>query len=113
MLVASLRWKLTPEHVRETPDVQGVFSLWDADECVYVAHTRGNRTLRDCLREHLLLRERGVIQATHFAWEITATPRSREADLLAAMRPRYNQQNSPLRPEEATVTDLRARTPVP
>jgi len=110
MLVASLRWKLTQEHVRETPDTQGVFSLWNADECVYVAHTRGNRSLRDCVREHLALQQQGVIEVTHFAWEITSTPKTREAELLAAMQPRYNQGNSPLPPREASITDLRART---
>ena len=32
MCVASLPRNLTPEHVRETPDVQGVYTLWDGAE---------------------------------------------------------------------------------
>ena len=53
MRVASLKCRFTYERVREIPDVQGVFTLWDGKECVYVAHTPWNRSLQHCLREHL------------------------------------------------------------
>jgi hypothetical protein len=115
MQVASLRWTLTPERVRETPDLQGVFTLWDGNECVYVAHTPSNLSLRDSLREHLALRDEGVIEASHFAWEITSMAKTREYDLLAlnierhGQLPRYNRGNSPLRSPKTPITDLRAR----
>jgi hypothetical protein len=115
MRVASLPFSFTPEHVRKTPDLQGVFSLWDANECVYVGHTPANLSLRDCLRQHLALRDEGVIDASHFAWETTSTPKTREADLLAlclqkhGKLPRYNRGDSPLRPSQTGVTDLHAR----
>jgi hypothetical protein len=115
MPVASLRWTFTPESVREVPDLQGVFTLWDANECVYVGHTPWNISLRDCLREHLALRDEGVIDASHFTWETTSTPKTREGDLLAicikkhGKLPRYNQADSPLHPRRNSVTDLRAR----
>jgi hypothetical protein len=116
MHVASLRWRLTPELVREIPDIQGVFSLWDGDECVYVGHTPWNQSLRDCVRQHLDLQQEGVIKASHFTWETTATPKTREGDLLALCLqkhgnlPRYNRDDSPLHPTRTSVTDLRARS---
>jgi hypothetical protein len=57
MRVASLRCRFTVERVREIPDIQGVFTLWDGKECVYVAHTPWNRSLQQCLREHLALND--------------------------------------------------------
>jgi hypothetical protein len=116
MRVASLRWGFTPELVRETPDLQGVFTLWDGDECVYVGHTPWNRSLPECLRPLLALRDQSVIRASHFNWETTSTPKSREYQLLSlriekhGKLPRYNRADSPLRPPRTSITDLRART---
>src|SRR5688572_15439310 len=115
MRVASLLRPFTPEHVRETPDTQGTFTLWDGRECVYVGHTPWNRSLEACLRQHLQLVDEGLIAASHFAWETTATPKGRESELLRAMaerqgtQPRYNRPGSPLCPINTSVTDLRAR----
>jgi hypothetical protein len=115
MPVASLRWQFDAESVRETPDGQGVFTLWDGDECVYIGHTPWNSSLRDRLRAHLVLQEQGVIRASHFTWETTSMPKTREGDLLAVSLarqgklPRYNRPDSPLRPPRECITDLRAR----
>lgn len=115
MPVTSLKWQLDPAHVRETPDQQGVFTLWHEDECVYIGHTPWNTSLRDRLREHLALRDRGVIVASHYSWEATPTSKTRQADLLAACLakqgalPRYNRSDSPLRATADCITDLRAR----
>jgi hypothetical protein len=114
--VASLPSSFTLEHVRETPDLQGVFTLWDGDECVFVGHTPWNRSLPECLRQCLALRDKGVIHASRFAWETTSTPKGREYELLAlniekhGRLPRYNRADSPLRPPRTSITDLRART---
>ena len=116
MQVASLPCRFQAELVRNIPDVQGVFMLWDDDECVYVGHTPWNRSLQEALRQHLELRDEGVIEASHFSWETSATPKSREYELLSlhlerrGRLPRYNRGNSPLRPPKACITDLRART---
>jgi hypothetical protein len=114
MPVASLRWQLSPECVRETPDAQGVFTLWDANECVYIGHTPWNTSLRDRLREHFALQQQGLIEASHFSWETTSIPKTREGELLAACvnkqgrPPRYNRADSPLQAPQASITDLRA-----
>lgn len=116
MQVASLRWRFTPAFVRETPDVQGVYSLWDGDECVYIGHTPWNMSLRDCLRQPLALQQQGVIDVSHFTWETTPTPKTREGDLLSIFihkqgkLPRYNRDGSPLQPTRTCVTDIRARS---
>jgi hypothetical protein len=115
MRIASLRWPLSLERVREMPDMQGVYTLWDGEECLYIGHTPWNRSLQACLRQILELRDQGVIRATDFTWETTATPKSREHELLArsverqGRLPRYNEAGSPLRATNASITDLRAR----
>ena len=115
MPVSSLRWQLNADCVRETPEQQGVFTLWDADECVFIGHTPWNSSLRDRLREPLALRQAGLIEASHFSWEATPMPKTREGDLLAACLgkqgslPRYNRPDSPLRTPQGCITDLRAR----
>ena len=115
MAVASLRWSFHSDAVRETPEQQGTFTLWDASECVYIGHTPRNTTLRDRLRAYLGFRAQGVIAASHFTWEATPTPKTREGDLLQVYLdkhcslPRYNRADSPLQAVENGVTDLRAR----
>jgi hypothetical protein len=115
MQVASLRLSFASEPVREIPDAQGVFTLWDHDECVLIGHTPWNLSLRDYLREHLALRDEGALKATHFTWEITPTPKSREIALVGlwlerhGKLPRYNREGTPLLPRRTCVTDLRAR----
>lgn len=116
MRLAGLRWRFTQERVREIPDVQGAFTLWIDRECVYVGHTPWNRSLRQCLHEHLAMCTGGRIPVSHFTWETTATPKNREAELLSRMTqrqcalPRYNRPGSPLAPARSSVTDLRAKT---
>jgi|tagenome__1003787_1003787.scaffolds.fasta_scaffold20518839_2 hypothetical protein len=114
MRVASLKCRFTAERVREIPDVQGVFTLWDGKECVYVAHTPWNRSLQQCLRESLALNDRGAIHASHFSWETSSTPKGREHEVLRQKAekqgrlPRYNLPGSPLAATRSSITDLRA-----
>jgi len=115
MPLASLRRSFTPESVRATPDQQGVFTLWDGNECVYVGHTPWNTSLRDRLRRTLALQQEAVVDASHFTWEVTPTPKTREGDLLELFLekhgkpPRYNRPGSPLGAPAESITDLRAR----
>jgi hypothetical protein len=57
-----------------------------------------------------------VIRASHFAWETTSTPKTRESEVLAirlarqGRRPRYNRPGSPLAATKTSVTDLHARS---
>jgi hypothetical protein len=102
MFVTSLKWKLDGDSIRGTPRTQGVFGLWDESRIVYIGATERNVFLPDVLRELLALKRRGVIQATHFTWEITITPRSWAGELLRlhfnrhGALPLYNQPASAL-----------------
>jgi hypothetical protein len=102
MFFTSLKWKLDPESIRGTPKTQGVVGLWDEGELVYIGATSRERSLPELLTELLGQRERGAIQATHFTWEITITPRSWAGELLRlyfanhGMLPRYNRAPAPL-----------------
>ena len=82
MFVTSLKWKFDAESIRGTPRTQGVFGLWDEGRIVYIGATARNVLLPDALGELLGLKRRGLIQATHFTWEITITPRSWAGELL-------------------------------
>jgi hypothetical protein len=102
MFVTSLKWKFDPDSIRGTPRTQGVFGLWDEDQVVYIGATERSVFLPDALRELLTLKRRGIIQATHFTWEITITPRSWAGELLRlhfnklGVLPLYNQPASAL-----------------
>jgi hypothetical protein len=102
MFVTSLKWKLDAESIRGTPRTQGVFGLWNEDQVVYIGATERSVFLPDALRELLQLKRRGIIQATHFTWEITITPRSWAGELLRlhfnqhGVLPLYNRAASAL-----------------
>jgi len=115
MFVTSLKWKFDPDSIRGTPKTQGVFGLWDEGTIVYIGATERNVFLPDVLRELLTLRRRGIIQATHFTWEITITPRSWAGELLRlhfnkfGSLPLYNQATSALqllRRDDAAAQDV-------
>ena len=112
MFVTSLKWKFDADSIRGTPRTQGVFGLWDEDQVVYIGATERSVFLPDALRELLTLKRRGIIQATHFTWEITITPRSWAGELLRlhfnkfGTLPQYNEPASALQL-------LRRDTPAP
>lgn len=83
MPIASPRYALNRTMVAGAPPDPGVFALWEKDELIYYGRAQGvGATIQSRLREYL---ERGnpcTAAATHYAWEITSNPRSREAELL-------------------------------
>lgn len=80
MAIRSPKWLVLAALVAMTPDIPGVFELWDDDELVYVRATRANETLRTELTRQLAASDLAV---THFSWEITYHPEVRERELLA------------------------------
>lgn len=102
MFITSLKWKFDAESIRGTPRTQGVFGLWDEGSIVYIGATARSVFLPEALGDLLGLKRRGVIQATHFTWEITITPRSWAGELLRlhfnkhGALPLYNQPASAL-----------------
>ncbi|HJY76906.1 MAG TPA: hypothetical protein VKE95_09745 [Burkholderiales bacterium] len=118
MFVTSLKWKFDAESIRGTPRTQGVFGLWDEGRIVYIGATARSVYLPDALGELLALKRRGIIQATHFTWEITITPRSWAGELLRlhfnkhGELPPYNQPASALQVAQREA-NLPANLPLP
>jgi hypothetical protein len=116
MFVTSLKWRFDAESIRGTPRTQGVFGLWDEGRIVYIGATARNVFLPDALRELLGLKRRSIIQATHFTWEITITPRSWAGELLRlhfskhGVLPLYNRPPSAL---QLAQDDATASLPLP
>lgn len=77
MAIRSPRWLVLAALVSIAPDTPGVIELWDGDEVVYVGAAR---RLRGELVQRLLETD---TEATHFAWEISFDPQTRERELLA------------------------------
>jgi hypothetical protein len=111
MFITSLKWKFDAESIRATPRTQGVFGLWDEGSIVYIGATARSVFLPDTLGELLGLKRRGIIQATHFTWEITITPRSWAGELL---RLHFNQHGAlPLYNQAASALQLLRREATP
>ena len=79
MATHSRRWLVLAALVALAPDTPGVLELWEDDELVYIGGTRDKQTLRSELQRELTSH---AAEATHFSWEITFHPESRERELL-------------------------------
>ena len=83
MPIASPRYAFTATMVSGAPDDPGVYALWENEELIYYGQARGaNITIRSRLREHLAGGNDCTRTATHYGWEIAASPSQREAELL-------------------------------
>jgi len=98
MPIASPRYALNAVMVGGAPADPGVYALWEDDELIYYGHARGeSATIQSCLREHLARDKPCTANATHYGWEISASPPLREAELLREFQrahkrlPRCNQ----------------------
>jgi hypothetical protein len=60
------------------PNEPGVYALWQDDELVYYGRAFQGATIRSRLMEHY---EEGA-DVTHYSWEISREPASRERELL-------------------------------
>jgi hypothetical protein len=97
MPIASPRYALTQTTVAGAPADPGVYALWENQELIYYGRARGeSATIQSCLRQHLARGNHCTARATHYAWEISANPSAREAELLREFegmhkrRPRCN-----------------------
>jgi uncharacterized protein with von Willebrand factor type A (vWA) domain len=99
--IASPRYAFNATMIAGAPPDPGVFALWENDELIYYGRALGTgATIQSRLREHLETGTRGTAGATHYAWEIAANPRLREAELLREFErahgrlPRCNSQSA-------------------
>jgi hypothetical protein len=96
--------RFTQQHVQKVPDEMGIFCLYHHSDLVYVGRTAPRATLRAELDHALTMAMAGDMSATHFSFEVTATPKTRAAEELrdyferCGSLPRYN-ECAPLRHE--------------
>jgi hypothetical protein len=72
------------------PDTPGLYALWEEGELVFLGRASYESTIRTRLLEHLA----GKLcpcaaDATHYSWELSLQPGSREAQLLQEFRRQY------------------------
>ena len=83
MPIASPRYALITSMVSGAPADPGVYCLWENEELIYYGHARGgSETIQSCLKQHLAGNNTCTARATHYGWEIAASPPAREADLV-------------------------------
>ena len=85
------------KHVQAVPEQSGIFCLWDHAHLVYVGRTAPRSNLRAELNHALTMAMADDLTATHFTYEVTATPKTRAAEELRdyyerwGSLPRYNE----------------------
>ncbi len=80
--------------LEKAPEEAGIFGLFDGDELVYVGRAEGGE---HSIKAGLLLHPHGGLgactrKATHYAWEITASPAAREEEVLAQFRRQHRRE---------------------
>ena len=82
MPISGERHRFTTWQISGAPTAPGVYLLWEGDEVIYIGATRGDASIRSRLQDHYARRVKPH-DATHFTWELTTSPREREAQLVA------------------------------
>jgi hypothetical protein len=83
--------------VQQVPEETGIFCLYHHADLVYVGRTAPRSNLRAELDHALTMAMAGDMSATHFSFELTATPKTRAAEELrdyferSGSLPRYNE----------------------
>ena len=80
-------YRFTAAIVQGAPENAGVYALWQDAEMIYLGHAM---SIRAALLEHLRRNPPDCTRtATHYSWELSLNPGTREADLLEACRKRH------------------------
>ena len=83
MPIRNPKYRLTRAMVDGAPDAHGLYALWEEEELVYLGRATGSTSIRARLIEHL---ERKLCpcaeKATHYSWELSLRPATREVELL-------------------------------
>ena len=84
MPIAGDKYGFIEQNVNLSPDLPGVYALYDGDDLVYYGRAGGDGvTLRSCLLSHLRGNEGPLTQqATHYRREQSVQPAVREMELL-------------------------------
>lgn len=87
MPIAEPLFRFTAAIVQGAPENPGVLALWQQSEMIYLGRAA---SIRQRLRELLQASAQPcLLEATHYSWELSLSPGSREADLLEQFRKRH------------------------
>jgi hypothetical protein len=93
-----VRQRFIEDDIRNVPQETGIFSLFQESDLVYIGRTAPSTNLRGELEHALrLLMADEDLQATHFTYEVTRSPKTRAAEELRSYfetwgrLPLYNQ----------------------
>jgi hypothetical protein len=75
-------YRLTRTMVDGSPDEAGVYALWEGDELIYVGRASPAASIRQRLEEHLERKCACTERATHYTWELSLRPATRELEIL-------------------------------
>ena len=84
----SRRYRFTRTVIAGAPDDAGIYVLWDGEELIYYGRADGKGTgdgptIRSRLMDHYQGRvDAQTKRATHYGWELSTDPVSRETELL-------------------------------
>jgi hypothetical protein len=88
MAISGGKMPFAKEQVDKSPDLRGVYALYDGNELIYYGRADGKGvTIRSRLKSHLAGNEGECLKgATHYRREPTERPIVREKALLEAFR---------------------------
>ncbi len=91
MPIGGAKYGFIAHNVNLSPDVHGVYALYDGDNLIYYGRATGDGvTIRSRLQSHLNGKEHPATQkATHYRREQSNQPAARELELLQEFESTY------------------------
>jgi hypothetical protein len=82
MPIRNPKYRLTRVMVEGAPSEAGIFALWEGDELIYVGRASPTATIRERLEQHLKRNCACTTGASHYSWELSLRPATREVEIL-------------------------------
>ncbi|MGH8669717.1 MAG: hypothetical protein ACREUN_05040 [Burkholderiales bacterium] len=87
MPIPGPRYKYTRFIAEGAPETPGLYALWEQGELVYLGRAASDATIRERLLAHLDGQGCPCLAgATHYSWELSLEPATREVRLLREFR---------------------------
>ena len=89
MPIEDPNYKYSRAIVNGAPEGSGIYALWEHGEMIYIGRANG-MTIKEALLRHL---EKGhcpcTTDATHYTWELSLRPATRELEVLQEFEARH------------------------
>jgi hypothetical protein len=90
MPIPGPKYKYTRFCAEGAPETPGLYALWEEGELVYLGRAAAEATIRSRLLAHLEGQCRpSAAAATHYSWELSLEPATREVELLREFRKQF------------------------